>query len=73
MASSNTLELASARAARRRLDDAWYLWDAFGDPPAIVRLGMRINDSEVWLVQHGQDDLPYSATKHRTIWLGDER
>ncbi|NLF00673.1 MAG: hypothetical protein GX601_06805 [Anaerolineales bacterium] len=49
-------EPSIARPARKRLDDAWYQWKTFGDPPAIWRLRVRIEDGERWLQEHVQDD-----------------
>lgn len=50
-----------AQPARRRLDDAWYQWCAFGDPPLIWRLRLRLADGELWLAEHGPEHPQYTA------------
>jgi len=52
-----------ASYARKRLDDAWYLWEAFGEPPVIWRLRERVKAGEAWLAEHTADDPQYGAAQ----------
>ncbi len=52
-----------ARHARQRLDDAWYQWLAFGDPPAIVKIRYRIKDGEEWMQEHDETDAQYASAR----------